>query len=129
MKNLFDYATKELSQDAFLRWLFENYNCENEEVVKFCKKVFNAFTNNELNFLKIEELTTTAQWNKIDVSIWFKCSGKDYLIVVEDKTTSEEHNQLEDYNKKIDAHCDWLIQNNERKIEQVYKVFYNHRHL
>ena len=25
MKNLFDYATKELSQDAFLRWLFENY--------------------------------------------------------------------------------------------------------
>ena len=28
MKNLFDYATKELSQDAFLRWLFENYDCE-----------------------------------------------------------------------------------------------------
>ena len=28
MKNLFDYATKELSQDAFLRWLFENYNCK-----------------------------------------------------------------------------------------------------
>ena len=24
--NLFDYATKELSQDAFLRWFFENYD-------------------------------------------------------------------------------------------------------
>lgn len=23
MHNLFDFATKELSQDAFLRWLFE----------------------------------------------------------------------------------------------------------
>ena len=34
MKNLFDYATKELSQDAFLRWLFENHDCENEEVVE-----------------------------------------------------------------------------------------------
>ena len=26
MKNLFDFATRELSQDAFLRWLLENYN-------------------------------------------------------------------------------------------------------
>ena len=26
MKNLFDYATKELSQDAFLMWLFANYD-------------------------------------------------------------------------------------------------------
>ena len=26
MKNLFNYATKELSQDAFLMWLFENYD-------------------------------------------------------------------------------------------------------
>lgn len=25
-ENLFDYATKELSQDAFLRWLLENYS-------------------------------------------------------------------------------------------------------
>ena len=27
MKNLFDYATIELSQDAFLRWLFEIFDC------------------------------------------------------------------------------------------------------
>lgn len=25
MKNLFDFATKELSQDAFLRWFVSNY--------------------------------------------------------------------------------------------------------
>ncbi len=33
MKNLFELATKELSQDAFLRWLFENgfdKGCQNE---------------------------------------------------------------------------------------------------
>ncbi len=40
MKNLFDYATKELSQDAFLRWLFENYNCENESVKNACRKLY-----------------------------------------------------------------------------------------
>ncbi len=34
IKNLFNYATKELSQDAFLRWLFENYKCDVEGVRK-----------------------------------------------------------------------------------------------
>ena len=49
MKNLFDYATKELSQDAFLRWLFENYNCENESVKNACRKLFDSFTENKNN--------------------------------------------------------------------------------
>ena len=123
MKNIFNFATKELSQDAFLRWLFENYNCENESIVKTCKKFFNDFTNNELDFSKIEGLTTTAQWKHIDVSIWFKCDGKEYLIVIEDKTTSEEHKQLENYNEKINAHCNWLIKK-DKPIQKVYKVFY-----
>lgn len=126
MKNLFDYATKELSQDAFLRWLFENYDCENEKVRQVCKKVFNAFTNNELDFSKIDKssLKTVAQWKNIDVSIWFTIQGEEYLIVIEDKTTSEEHKQLENYNNKIQEHLNWLIKKNKRPIKQVYKVFY-----
>lgn len=40
MRYLFEFATKELSQDAFLRWLFENYNCENSEIKKY------AYNNN-----------------------------------------------------------------------------------
>lgn len=31
MENLFNYATKELSQDAFLMWLMANYNCEEDK--------------------------------------------------------------------------------------------------
>ena len=126
MKNLFDYATKELSQDAFLRWLFENYDCENEKVRQVCRKLFNKFTSDELNFSKIDKnsLRTAAQWNKIDVSIWFKCDGKEYLIVIEDKTTSEEHLQLKNYNEAIKQHNEWLIKNNHNPIEKVYKVFY-----
>ena len=126
MKNLFDYATKELSQDAFLRWLFENYNCENEKVRNVCKKLFNTFTNNDLDFSKIDKnsLRTVAQWNKIDISIWFKCDGKEYLIVIEDKTTSEEHLQLENYSNAIKQHNEWLIKNNLNPIEKVYTVFY-----
>lgn len=131
MKNLFNYATKELSQDAFLRWLFENYNCENEEVVRICKKIFNAFTNNDntntaLDFSKIDKnsLKTVAQWKNIDVSIWFTIQGEEYLIVIEDKTTTEEHCQLKNYNEKIKEHLNWLIKNNKRPIKQVYKIFY-----
>lgn len=126
MKNLFDYATKELSQDAFLRWLFENYNCENEKVRQVCNKLFNAFTNNELDFSKIDKnsLRTVAQWKNIDVSIWFSVQGKEYLIIIEDKTTSEEHLQLKNYNEKIQEHKDWLIKNENKTIEKVYKVFY-----
>ena len=124
MKNLFDYATKELSQDAFLRWLFENYNCEKETVRLTCKSLFDAFTDNELDFSKVESLNTLAQWKNIDVSLWFKCDKKDYLIVIEDKTTSEEHDQLENYNKKIEEHCNWLVKTGKNPIEKVYKVFY-----
>ncbi|MBQ2740633.1 MAG: hypothetical protein IJF39_03310 [Clostridia bacterium] len=124
MKNLFDYATKELSQDAFLRWLFENYNCKNEKVRQVCRRLFNKFTSDELDFSKIENLTTMAQWKYIDISIWFTIDNKKYLIVIEDKTTSEEHWQLSNYNKKIEEHNRWLIGNKENPIEKVYKVFY-----
>lgn len=41
MKNLFEFATKELSQDAFLRWLIENYNDPN--VGKCSKELLNKF--------------------------------------------------------------------------------------
>ena len=82
MKNLFDYATKELSQDAFLRWLFENYNCENEGVKKACRKLFDSFTNNNDEFKDktITELKTVSQWKNIDISVWFTVEEKDYLI-------------------------------------------------
>ena len=125
MKNLFDYATKELSQDAFLRWLFENHNCKNEKVRQVCRKLFNKFTSDELDFSKIENLTTMAQWKYIDVSIWFTIDNKKYLIVIEDKTTSQEHKQLQNYNEQIKKHNEWLIDNDaENIIEKVYKVFY-----
>ena len=47
MKNIFNFATKELSQDAFLRWLFENYDCENESVRNVCRSLFDSFTDNK----------------------------------------------------------------------------------
>ena len=133
MKNLFDYATKELSQDAFLRWLFENYNCENESVKKAFRILFNSFTSNKFKDKEITDLKTVAQWKNIDISIWFKSDGEENLIVIEDKTGSGIHDdQLEKYNKKIKEHNDYWksrgkIYRTERYLENsenIFKVFY-----
>lgn len=139
MKNLFDFATKELSQDAFLRWLFENYNCEDREVREVCKTLFNSFTNNQLDFNKITDLRTDAQWKKIDVSIWFKIENVEHLIVIEDKTESKEHNnQLVNYYNGVIEHNNYWAKYSSKKQKQIerekirylsnngnfYKIFY-----
>ena len=135
MKNLFDYATKELSQDAFLRWLFENYNCENESVKTACRKLFDSFTENKFKEKTITDLTTVAQWKNIDISIWFKIDGIEQLIVIEDKTGSGIHDdQLARYEKEIIGHNDfWRNEENHKKYDveryiekggNVFKIFY-----
>ena len=82
MKNLFDYATKELSQDAFLRWLFENYNCENESIKNACRKLFDSFTNNSDEF---KDKTIIAQMGKPDMRVPIQYAitypnKKDYVL-------------------------------------------------
>lgn len=46
-KNLFDFATKELSQDAFLRWFFENY--ENPELGPIVVAFINYFSKDQFD--------------------------------------------------------------------------------
>lgn len=67
MKNLFDYATKELSQDAFLCWLFDNYDCENEKVAEVAVRLLSSFSF-ELSAVKIKNLQVFKQWKYIDVA-------------------------------------------------------------
>ena len=135
MKNLFDYATKELSQDAFLRWLFENYDCGNESVEKICRKLFDSFTENKFENKTITKLETVAQWKNVDILIWFKIDGEEHLIVIEDKTGSGVHNnQLAIYEEKINVHNKfWRNEENQKKYQverylkkdtKLFKIFY-----
>ncbi len=114
-RNLFTYATKELSQDAFLLWLFNNYDDEEVSPTSYALlRKFCGLAPDE----KILSLETKAQWHKIDVSVWFSTdSGKKYALFVEDKTDSAEHNQLEEYNGHIDS---------SKKIREhnVCKIYY-----
>ena len=100
MKNLFDYATKELSQDAFLRWLFENYDDpELGEIVNRLSGKLCGFCEGE----KVKTLRTEAQNHKIDISVWITTTaGRKYALFLEDKAFSSEHNQLKAYDRFID---------------------------
>lgn len=53
--NIFKYATKELSQDAFIAWLCANYN--DEKLGEISKK-FIAFLANENDFFKNQRCTS-----------------------------------------------------------------------
>lgn len=100
MKNLFDYATKELSQDAFLIWLFENY--DDQDIGMIAKKLLCSLINlyDRFNVLPndISDVSAKGQCEKMDIVIDFKLKGETCIMVIEDKIVSYEHdNQLVKY--------------------------------
>lgn len=118
-KNLFDYATKELSQDAFLRWLLESIN---DPVVgiaskKLLSEMAKLYQDQPIDVGKITRVETWAQYKKIDiVADVYIGKEKAATFVIEDKTESNEHsNQLAKYDKYIDG---W----DDRKYK--YRIFY-----
>lgn len=105
MKNLFDYATKELSQDAFLAWLFANYDCEQEEVKWLSRYILCSFVGVDYNEkgASIRTLTVHKQKNNIDLYITFEVEDKKYVLTIEDKIMSFNHdNQLVKYKEIIE---------------------------
>lgn len=102
MKNLFDYARKELSQDGFLSWLFENYNCDEDVQLKAASnnilKKFCGIEDDE----KIADLITYRQFHKIDIAVRITTDKRIICLYVEDKALSQIHNdQLKRYNEII----------------------------
>lgn len=123
MKNLFDYATKELSQDAFLLWLFANY--DDPEIGDISKELMTTMIGicGEHDVAKddITNVKVHSQSEKMDIVVDFKVNEEQCILVVEDKTTSSEHsNQLKKY-KDIVLNK-WNI--NEKRNRKTFFVFY-----
>lgn len=123
MKNLFDYAPKELTQDGFIRWLWANYK---EPELKDLVWDFVLFLSNQRVDIRDPEfryLKTWAQVSHMDLGCDFFYAEDDkvsrYCLVIEDKTTSWEHNQLETYNKVLER---WDPQQKGRIIKVFYKT-------
>ena len=133
MKNIFDFATKELSQDAFLRWFFESY--DDPSLKRIVLDFISTFSEGQLEDdegkrLPIEiretdnlKIKTYAQSNDIDITVDIFVNEEKYCFVIEDKTTSDEHNQLKRYNEAVEK---WTYKPDIKKPSNqwIYKIFY-----
>lgn len=119
--NLFTYATKELSQDAFICWLcsfaLESEKCEGgddalrECALKLLSEFVGADEKNDIKLLKISR-----QYKNIDVLLHIKHRDENKEIIVEDKVHSSEHDdQLQRYKKEL---------SNEYAPENIICVYY-----
>lgn len=119
--NIFDIATKELSQDAFITWLLQFANEDfrsTDELLNECGKSFvtKLIQKQIPNFNeRISKVVAGTQWEKID--IWAEVNDK-YLIIIEDKTyTSHHSDQLTRYKTTAEK---WCIDNKFEKPICIY---------
>lgn len=96
--NLFDYATKELSQDAFIVWLLNWADKEFQEVNPSLHACAVSFVQALLGKDKSFTIDTTEagrQWKHVDATALV---NDKYFLVIEDKKSTNEHsNQLPRY--------------------------------
>lgn len=98
--NLFNYATSELSQDAFICYLmsFALEDAKDDPILRSCAKSVLAAMVPEIAEEQVVLTGVERQKNHIDVLLTAVCNEKKYKIVVEDKTYTSQHgNQLRDY--------------------------------
>ena len=107
--NIFDIATKELHQDAFITWLLQFADnehrsvdgtlneCGRKFIQQLIRKRLPDFTDS------VEKVKAGRQWQDIDV--WAKINDK-YLVIIEDKIHSSAHSdQLRRYKEMADTWC------------------------
>ncbi len=95
--NIFEFATKELSQDAVLLYLADCYNDPSRRAVgeKFLCSFYGDITG-------LQKVHPIKQYCHIDVLIVLQFIDRLEFLIIEDKINSREHsNQLERYKKEI----------------------------
>ena len=102
--NLFQFATKELSQDAFLCWAINWMVVSREGCPEYRlgEHVLNLFLGKENAVEHYENVQVKRQYKHIDVLVLYKVRGIRHGLIIEDKTNSSEHdNQLQEYSKVL----------------------------
>ena len=133
--NLFDYATSELSQDAFICWLCNWVNFKDEELsqeerelkrlaTRFIEKMMNGYKNNDNEKLDERKINIKKQYKNIDVLLEVKNKTEneiDTYIIIEDKIGTNLHNnQFERYENTIQKETE-----KEERIKTVYYKIYD----
>jgi hypothetical protein len=105
--NIFNYATSELSQDAFIAWLLswsnKEYKTENKQLHQLGLDFLQSLlAKQNIVISEISNLEIKTQFYKIDVFVSFQMDNRHYGVIIEDKVHTIDHNnQLERYINKI----------------------------
>lgn len=124
--NIFGYATKELSQDAFIAWLlsyaYSGAENENPDLWACAQSFLRSFVGKE------DETTFTVtdiemQRDKIDVYVEMTDQqGKQYAVIIEDKVYSAHHDdQIYRYTEKV--------QNKLTSDSEIHAVYFKTGHI
>ncbi len=97
--NLFNYATSELSQDAFICWWVSHINRKDDSPLYKSAKLFLDKIFQDQNIREYDGVKIKKQFKGIDVLL---IVDDKYVAIIEDKTfTSESKNQINGYKEKI----------------------------
>ena len=122
--NIFEYAKKELTQDAVIAWLLNCAMCDDEKYKTVGKK-FAALLlgKNEEDIDKITVHSVDLQSSRIDVYTEIEYEGKFYPVIIEDKTDTFLHsNQMKKYCEKVK---EWIDAKKDKdKWENVTFILY-----
>lgn len=127
-RNIFEFATKELSQDAFLSWFIAN--CNDPDISEHAYNFINLITGWHFNIGDIKEVEIKQQENNIDVIVDFWTKEKSdlsshYVIIIEDKTASSAHSsQLKRYAHEMDKWNNEEPDYKNRRRKVFYKTGY-----
>lgn len=115
--NIFDFATSELSQDAFLCWLIawaDSSQIVNDNSLNGCASTFVKRLLEVSDDYNIETVEVGRQWNNIDV--WALINNEHFLVIEDKKGTTEHSDQLKRYAEIAKEH----YKNSDIEIKLVY---------
>lgn len=133
--NIFRFATKELSQDAFLAWSVSWLKDENEFRMKeFAKEFLTELIAKEELWKELlredkVDVEVEVQFYHIDilVMLYDKIRDKYLAIIIEDKVnTQEHHDQIERYRNLLEESLEKVskYQGRKEKIEKIVTCYY-----
>ena len=96
--NIFDFATSELSQDAFICWCLNWLNYKSSELRALAVDLLKEFGEEDVS--DNQEILIKRQFKKIDILVVLK--GLNRVYIIEDKVhSSESKDQIKKYKEEI----------------------------
>lgn len=134
---LFKFATKELSQDAFICWCINWFNYKEtikgdknkEQLVKMSEEILNKILENtDINSFHIKEVKIIRQFENIDITLVITTkSSKQYIVIIEDKVGANlnEHQQQDLYVGKLTK----ALKDNKEKQDLLGVTEFNEKNI